>query len=44
MENKVILREQIMRSAIDSFRLEGIQIPLKLAAITLKKVETILGK
>jgi len=43
--NKVdSLREQILKSLIASFKIEGIEIPLNVAEQTLKKVELNLGK
>jgi len=43
--NKVdLLREQILKSLIASFKIEGIEIPLNVAEQTLKKVELNLGK
>lgn len=38
------LREQILKSMLASFKIEGIHIPADLAAATLKKVELSLGK
>ena len=38
------LREQILKSLIASFKIEGIDIPLNVAEKTLKKVELNLGK
>lgn len=38
------LREQILRSLIASFKIEGIDIPLNVAEQTLKKVELNLEK
>jgi predicted nuclease with RNAse H fold len=38
------LREQILKSLIASFKIEGIDIPLNVAEQTLKKVELNLGK
>ncbi len=38
------LREQILKSLIASFKIEGIDIPLNVAEQTLKKVELKLGK
>jgi hypothetical protein len=38
------LREQILKSLIASFKIEGIEIPLNVAEQTLKKVELNLGK
>jgi len=43
-ENKKNTREQILRSAIASFKLEGIHIPVNKAIDTLKKVELSLEK
>jgi hypothetical protein len=43
-EEKKIIRNQIMKSAINSFKIEGINIPLKKAEETLKKVEISLEK
>ena len=43
-EEKKIIRNQIMKSAIKSFKIEGINIPLKKAEETLKKVEISLEK
>jgi hypothetical protein len=37
-------REQIMESALASFRMEGIFISKEMALLTLKKVELSLGK
>ena len=43
--NKVsALREQILKSLIASFKIEGIDIPLSVAEQTLKKLEPTLGK
>jgi len=42
--NKKILREQIMQSALASFKIEGILISKEKAFATLKKIETILEK
>jgi predicted nuclease with RNAse H fold len=38
------LREQILKSLMASFKIEGIDIPLSVAEQTLKKVELKLGK
>jgi len=38
------LREQILKSLMASFKIEGIDIPLNVAEQTLKKVEVNLGK
>lgn len=38
------LREQILKSLMASFKIEGIDIPLSVAEQTLKKVELNLGK
>ncbi len=38
------LREQILKSMIASFKIEGIDIPLSVAEEALKKVELNLGK
>ena len=38
------LREQILKSMIASFKIEGIDIPLSVAEKTLKRVELNLGK
>ena len=43
-KNKKISREQIMHSAVASFRLEGINISKEKALLALKKVELSLGK
>jgi hypothetical protein len=43
-KNKKISREQIMQSALASFRIEGINIPNEMALLTLKKVELSLGR
>jgi hypothetical protein len=43
-KKKQVLREQILRSMLASFKIEGISIPADLAAATLKKVELSLGK
>ena len=43
-KDKKIVREQIMQSAIASFRIEGIQISTQMALESLKKVESSLGK
>jgi hypothetical protein len=44
-DNKITtLREQILKSLIASFKIEGIEIPLSVAEQTLKKVELNLGK
>ena len=44
-DNKVTaLREQILKSLIASFKIEGIDIPLNVAEQTLKKVELNLEK
>lgn len=44
-DNKISsLREQILKSLIASFKIEGIDIPLNVAEQTLKKVELNLGK
>ena len=42
--SKSSVREEIVRSAIASFRIEGIYISEKQASATLKKVEASLGK
>ncbi len=39
-----LLREQILKSLIASFKIEGIDIPLSVAEQALKKVEVNLGK
>ena len=44
VKDKKPSREQIMQSAIDSFRIEGINISKEMALATLKKVELSLGK
>jgi hypothetical protein len=44
IKKETSIREQIMNSAIDSFRLEGIKIPKSKAIKTLRKVEITLGK
>lgn len=41
---KPSLREQILKSLMASFKIEGIDIPLSVAEQTLKKVELNLGK
>jgi len=41
---KSLTREQILQSALASFRIEGINISVEQAVATLKKVETSLGK
>lgn len=38
------LRQDILKSLIASFKIEGIEIPLNVAEQTLKKVELNLGK
>jgi hypothetical protein len=38
------LREQILQSMLDSFKIEGINIPMDSALAVLKKVELNLGK
>lgn len=38
------LREDILRSLLASFKIEGIEIPASIAEATLKKVELSLGK
>ena len=38
------LREQILKSLMASFKIEGIDIPLNVAEQTLKKIELNLGK
>ena len=38
------LREQILKSLMASFKIEGIDIPLSVAEQTLKKIELSLGK
>jgi hypothetical protein len=44
-DNKIgNLREQILKSLIASFKIEGIDIPLNVAEQTLKKVEINLGR
>jgi len=43
-KNKKISREQIMQSALASFRIEGINIPKEMALLALKKVELSLGR
>ena len=43
-KDKKAVREQIMRSAIASFRIEGITIPRDVALETLKKIEVSLEK
>ena len=43
-KDKKILREQILQSALASFRIEGINITQEMALETLKKVELSLGK
>jgi hypothetical protein len=44
-DNKVsALREQILKSLIASFKIEGIDIPLSVAEQTLKRIEPNLGK
>jgi len=43
-KKKHSLREQILRSLMASFKIEGIDIPLSVAEQTLKKVELNLGK
>ena len=43
-EIRINIRKQIMKSAIASFKLEGIKIPLNKAVDALKKVEINLGK
>ena len=43
-KNKKISREQIMQSALASFRIEGINISREMALLTLKKVELSLGR
>jgi hypothetical protein len=43
-DDKRKLREQIMQSALASFRIEGINISKETALIALKKVELNLGK
>jgi len=42
--NKKVVREQILQSAIASFRIEGIKISKEMALEALKKVEFSLGK
>lgn len=41
---KKTLREQVLKSALASFRIEGINIPKEKALATLEKVELSLGK
>lgn len=43
-KNKKTSREQIMQSAVASFRIEGINISKEMALIALKKVELSLGR
>lgn len=43
-EKKLSSREQIMQSALASFRIEGIHIPKEAALLVLKKVELSLGR
>ena len=38
------LRQEILRSLLASFKIEGIDIPASIAEATLKKVELSLGK
>ena len=38
------IREQILKSLVASFKIEGIEIPLSVAEQALKKVELNLGK
>ena len=38
------IREQILKSLVASFKIEGIEIPLSVAELALKKVELNLGK
>jgi hypothetical protein len=44
VKNKKISREQIMQSALASFRIEGINISKEMALLALKKVELSLGR
>ena len=44
IKDKKIVREEILQSAIASFRIEGIKISKEMALATLKKVEFSLGK
>ena len=43
-KDKKSSREQIMKSALASFRIEGINISEEMALLTLKKIELSLGK
>jgi hypothetical protein len=43
-KNKKVSREQIMHSALASFRIEGINIPKEMALLALKKIELSLGR
>lgn len=43
-KKKLSSREQIMQSALASFRIEGIYIPKEMALQVLKKVELSLGR
>ena len=43
-KNNKISREQIMQSAVASFRIEGINISKEMALVALKKVELTLRK
>lgn len=43
-KNKKTSREQIMQSAVASFRIEGINISKEMALVALKKVELSLGR
>ncbi|MBL1220260.1 hypothetical protein JET18_05390 [Chryseobacterium sp. L7] len=44
LKEKQALRQQIMQSAVASFKIEGIKIPADLAAKTLKKIEAKMAK
>lgn len=43
-KDKKYSREQIMQSALTSFRIEGINISKEMALIALKKIELSLGR
>lgn len=43
-KDKASTREQILKSMIASFKIEGINIPADIANSTLKKIEVTLGK
>ena len=43
-KSNIIVREEILHSMVESFRIEGIHIPEALALASLKKVQITLGK